>query len=202
MTAAFAATLAPWRERVHLAVRYGVQEVGGLVQSRLRRPLHRLGAPGLTTLLQSPRGMVEAVPGQDWIRTRLSDFPPPLPRPMAFLVRQAPPPPVPMGLDYPGPAGTMARMPGLEGAGGAGLLLARTHGADRGHGSRPGGSAGNPRRPHGRHGDPGGGRGQRAGGKGAATPFPVGGWAAAAGLGTGGRAAAAASGQLPSPACG
>ncbi len=108
---AFAATLAPWRERVHLAVRYGVQEVGGLVQSRLRRPLHRLGAPGLTTLLQSPRGMVEAVPGQDWIRTRLSDFPPPLPRPMAFLVRQAPPPPVPMGLDYPGPAGTMARIP-------------------------------------------------------------------------------------------
>jgi adenylate cyclase len=108
---AFAATLAPWRERVHLAVRYGVREQGGLEQSRLRLPVHRLGAPGLTTLLQSPSGVVEAVPGQDWIQARLADFPPPLPRPMAFLVRQAPPPAAPMGLNYPGPAGTMPQVP-------------------------------------------------------------------------------------------
>ncbi len=108
---AFAATLAPWRQRVHLAAVYGVQEEGGLVQSRLRLPIHPLGAPGLTTLLQSPRGVVEAVPGQDWIEARLGDFPPPLPRPMAFLVRPALPPPEPMGLDFPGPAGTMPRVP-------------------------------------------------------------------------------------------
>ena len=108
---AFAASLAPWRQRVHLAVHYGVRQEGGLVQSRLRRPTHQLGAPGLTTLLQSPRGVVEAVPGEDWIRSRLGDFPPPLPRPMAFLARSAPPPLAPMGLNYPGPAGTMPRVP-------------------------------------------------------------------------------------------
>ncbi|MEA5415297.1 CHASE2 domain-containing protein, partial [Synechococcus sp. BA-132 BA5] len=108
---AFAATLAPWRQRVHLAVHYGVREEGGLEQSRLRLPIHQLGAPGLTTLLQSPRGVVEAVPGQDWIRSRLAAFPPPLPRSMAFLARAAPPPLAPMGLNYPGPAGTMPRVP-------------------------------------------------------------------------------------------
>ncbi len=108
---AFAATLAPWRQRVHLAVHYDLRQEGGLEQSRLRLPIHPLGAPGLTTLLQSPRGVVEAVPGQDWIRSRLGAFPPPLPRPMAFLARPGPPPPAPMGLDYPGPAGTMPRVP-------------------------------------------------------------------------------------------
>ncbi len=108
---AFAATLAPWRQRVHLASHYDLRQEGGLEQSRLRLPIHPLGAPGLTTLLQSPRGVVEAVPGQDWIRSRLGAFPPPLPRPMAFLVRPAPPPVAPMGLDYPGPAGTMPRVP-------------------------------------------------------------------------------------------
>ena len=81
------------------------------MQSRLRRPIHQLGAPGLTTLLQSPRGVVEAVPGEDWIRSRLAAFPPPLPRSMAFLARAAPPPLAPMGLNYPGPAGTMPRVP-------------------------------------------------------------------------------------------
>ena len=108
---AFAATLAPWRQRVHLAAHYDLRQEGGLEQSRLRLPIYPLGAPGLTTLLQSPRGVVEAVPGQDWIRSRLGAFPPPLPRPMAFLARPAPPPMAPIGLDYPGPAGTMPRVP-------------------------------------------------------------------------------------------
>ncbi len=108
---AFAATLAPWRQRVHLAAVYGVREEGGLVQSRLRLPIHPMGAPGLTSLLQSPRGVVEAVPGQAWIGARLGDFPPPLPRPMAFLVRPAPPPVAPMELNYPGPAGSMPQVP-------------------------------------------------------------------------------------------
>ena len=108
---AFAATLAPWRDQVHLAVRFGVRERGGLEQSRLRLPIHRFGAPGLTTLLQSPWGTVEAVPGQHWIQAQLAEFPPPLPRPLAFLARPAPPPAAPMGLNYPGPAGTMAQVP-------------------------------------------------------------------------------------------
>ena len=108
---AFAATLAPWRDQVHLAVRFGVRERGGLEQSRLRLPIHRFGAPGLTTLLQSPWGTVEAVPGQHWIQAQLAEFPPSLPRPLAFLARPAPPPAAPMGLNYPGPAGTMAQVP-------------------------------------------------------------------------------------------
>ncbi|WP_255145803.1 CHASE2 domain-containing protein [Synechococcus sp. ATX 2A4] len=49
--AAFKATLAPWRERVHLAVRYGRNERQGVEQVVLARPLPALGAPGLTTLL-------------------------------------------------------------------------------------------------------------------------------------------------------
>jgi adenylate cyclase len=108
---AFATSLAPWRQQVHLAVHYAVRQEGGLEQSRLRLPIHPLGAPGLTTLLQSPRGVVEAVPGQDWIQSRLGAFPPPLPRPMAFLARPSAPPVAPMGLNYPGPAGTMLQVP-------------------------------------------------------------------------------------------
>lgn len=108
--AAFQATLAPWRERVHLAVRYGRSERQGVEQVVLATPVHGLGAPGLTTLLQSPQGMAEAVPGQDWLDQHLAGFPLPHPRPMAFLVDQRPLPQAPMGLNYIGPSGSLARV--------------------------------------------------------------------------------------------
>lgn len=108
--AAFQATLAPWRERVHLAVRYGRSERQGVEQVVLATPVHDLGATGLTTLLQSPQGMAEAVPGQDWLDHHLAGFPLPHPRPMAFLVDQRPLPRAPMGLNYIGPSGSLARV--------------------------------------------------------------------------------------------
>ncbi len=112
--AAFQAALAPWRERVHLAVRYGRSERQGVAQVVLAKPLHGLGAPGLTILLQSPQGMAEAVPGQAWLDQHLAGFPLPHPRPMAFLVNDRPLPRAPMGLNYIGPSGSLARVPAWQ----------------------------------------------------------------------------------------
>ncbi|MCX5932196.1 MAG: adenylate/guanylate cyclase domain-containing protein [Cyanobacteria bacterium] len=108
---AFLATLAPWRERVHLAARYGLRDRQGLEVVRLLLPFPSLGAPGLTTLLQSPQGVAEAVPGQDWLDTNLAGFPPPRPRPMAFLAAGKPVPAAEMGLNYLGPAGSLRQVP-------------------------------------------------------------------------------------------
>jgi adenylate cyclase len=99
---------------VHLAVRYGRSERQGVEQVVLARPLPALGAPGLTTLLQSPQGMAEAVPGQAWLDQHLAGFPLPHPRPMAFLVNERPLPQAPTGLNYIGPSGSLPRVPAWQ----------------------------------------------------------------------------------------
>ncbi len=108
---AFLATLAPWRERVHLAARYGLKDQQGMELVRLLLPLPSLGPPGLTTLLQTPQGVAEAVPGQDWLNSNLAGFPRPHPRPMAFLAAGTPVPTAAMGLNYLGPAGALRQVP-------------------------------------------------------------------------------------------
>ncbi|MCT0200097.1 adenylate/guanylate cyclase domain-containing protein [Synechococcus sp. CS-1325] len=107
----FLATLVPWRSRVHLAARYGLSEQQGVELVRLLLPLPSLATPGLTTLLQTPQGVAEAVPGQDWIERNLAGFPRPHPSPMAFVAARAPVPAAAMGLNYHGPAGTLRQVP-------------------------------------------------------------------------------------------
>jgi adenylate cyclase len=108
---AFAETLALWRRQVHLAATYAEGERGDLEQVQLRRPIVALAAPGLTTLLQSPQGVAEAVPGTRWLRENLAGFPLPHPVPLAFLVRPDALTDQPLGINFPGPAGTTLRLP-------------------------------------------------------------------------------------------
>jgi len=108
---AFAEALAPWRQQVHLAATYADGERSGLQQVQLRRPIVALAAPGLTTLLQSPQGVAEAVPGRRWLRENLAGFPLPHPLPLAFLVRPEALTEQPLGINVPGPAGTSPRLP-------------------------------------------------------------------------------------------
>lgn len=121
--AAFVQRLAPWRDRVVLAAavtRQGLPGAGeGSVQVQLSRPQAPLAAaavpvPALTTVLQSPQGMAEAIPGQDWIDDQLGAFSPPLPRPLAYAASSVPVPRQPVGIDFPGPSGTIPQVPAWQ----------------------------------------------------------------------------------------
>ena len=120
---AFVQRLAPWRDRVVLAAavtRQGLPGAGeGSVHVQLIRPQAPLAAaavpvPALTAVLQSPQGLVEAIPGQDWIDDQLGAFSPPLPRPLAYAASSAPVPRQPLGLDFPGPSGTIPLVPAWQ----------------------------------------------------------------------------------------
>ncbi|MCP9818871.1 adenylate/guanylate cyclase domain-containing protein [Synechococcus sp. Cruz-9H2] len=105
------ALLTPWRDRVHLATGYTLEQGQGLEQTKLRRPVLALGPSGLTALLHADDGVAEAVPGRLWWREQLAGFAPPNPLPMAFLVRPDALAEEPLGLNYRGPAGTLPVLP-------------------------------------------------------------------------------------------
>lgn len=111
---AFRETLAPWREQVHLAVTYAQADRGDVEQVQLRRPIVALAAPGLSTLIQSPQGVVEAVPGRRWLQDNLEGFPLPHPLPLAMLVRPDALAEQPLGINFPGPAGTSPQLPAWQ----------------------------------------------------------------------------------------
>lgn len=113
---AFVARLAPWRERLVLAASFARSEQAGVESRRLLGPSAatwpdgRLPRLGLTTLLQSPQGLSEAIPGRAWLRDNLAGFAPPWPRPLPFALTVSPLPEAPLTIDIPGPAGTIARV--------------------------------------------------------------------------------------------
>ena len=98
---AFAATLAPWRQRVVLAAAVlDGEEAGGLRTTTLLRPTAAIAAGGfarvgVTNLLQSPQGVTEAIPGRRWLDQALGDpeagVPPPLAVVASGLARAAEP---------------------------------------------------------------------------------------------------------------
>lgn len=113
---AFAARLAPWRDRLVLAASFARSDREGVESRRLLGPpsaawpAGRLPRLGLTTVLQSPQGLSEAIPGRAWLQQNLDGFAQPWPRPLPFALAAAPPPEAPLWIDYPGPAGTIARV--------------------------------------------------------------------------------------------
>jgi len=108
---AFERRLAPWRQRVVLAASLTGSDQGGLAQRQLQRPLYS-GFPrvGLTTLLQSPQGFTEAIPGRRWLEAALSDFPAPHPAPLALAALGRPAPERPLAINFAGPAGTVPQV--------------------------------------------------------------------------------------------
>lgn len=115
---AFVARLAPWRERLVLPVAYTRVEQDGIERSRLNRPLAtalwpqgRQPSLGLTTLLQGPLGLSEAIPGRAWSRENLAAFAPPHPPAIAFAAAGITPPEEPLAIDYPGPTGAIPLVP-------------------------------------------------------------------------------------------
>ena len=108
---AFERRLAPWRERVVLATSLTGSDQAGLAQQHLQRPLYS-GFPrvGLTTLLQSPQGFTEAIPGRRWLDDALSDFPPPHPQPLALAALGRPAPERPLAINFAGPAGALPQV--------------------------------------------------------------------------------------------
>lgn len=113
---AFAARLAPWRERLVLAVSFARSDQEGVESRRLLGPSAaawpggRLPQLGLSTLLQSPQGLSEAIPGRAWLQQNLEGFVGPWPRPLPFALAAAPLPEAPLWIEYPGPAGTIPRV--------------------------------------------------------------------------------------------
>ena len=113
--AAFERRLAPWRRQVVLAAAYGTSEQGGLVQAQLQKPVYG-GFPrlGLTALLQSPRGLAEAIPGRSWIDNTLADFPGIHPLPLAYEAVGRPLPSASVGIDFSGPAAALPQVPAWQ----------------------------------------------------------------------------------------
>lgn len=115
---AFAARLGRWRDRLVLPVSFSGSWQDGAEQRRLSHPPQvaawprgRLPTLGLTTVLQSGQGMSEAIPGGIWLRANLEGFTRPWPLPLPFAAASIAPPQAAMAIDFPGPAGTIARIP-------------------------------------------------------------------------------------------
>ena len=104
--AAFVRRLAPWRDRLVLAASYAVTAQDGLERVQLARPLPHPGWPGglprqgLTTILQSPQGVSEAIPGRQWLAANLAGFAGPPLLPLAFAARDTSPPLPALGIDF------------------------------------------------------------------------------------------------------
>jgi adenylate cyclase len=113
--AAFERRLAPWRRQVVLAAAYGTSEQGGLEQAQLQRPVYGgFSRLGLTALLQSPRGLAEAIPGRAWIDNTLADFPGIHPLPLAYEAVGRPLPTESVGIDFSGPAAALPQVPAWQ----------------------------------------------------------------------------------------
>lgn len=113
---AFRSLLLPWRDRVVLAAGYGLEAdpALGVELVRLRLPIHALGAVGLDALLEAPTGALEAIPGRRWQMEALAGLPQPHPPALAFAAARRRPPLEPLGLDFPGPAGTVPVVPAWQ----------------------------------------------------------------------------------------
>lgn len=117
---AFRQRLRPWRSQLVLAAGWTVERpspglaVGNLRRPGLVEPWRRAGGDvpreGLTTVLQSSQGLAQSVPGGAWLGRTLAAFPPPLPLPLAHAAARREPPQAPVGINYPGPAGSFQRL--------------------------------------------------------------------------------------------
>ncbi|MCX5953060.1 MAG: adenylate/guanylate cyclase domain-containing protein [Cyanobacteria bacterium] len=112
--AAFQQRLAPWRQRVVLAASYGTSEQGQLQQAHLQMPLYSFPRVGLTALLLSPQGLVQAIPGRRWFEENLADFAPPHPAPLADVAAGRPTAEAPVGIDFTGPARRLPQVPAWQ----------------------------------------------------------------------------------------
>ena len=116
--------LAPWRDRVVLAaslgihassVRDGLEQAAAQEQRQLFVPIYgTFSRIGLTTLLQSPQGGTEAIPGRRWLADALRDFPPPHPLPLALVALRRTAPERPLFINFPGPAGSLPQVPAWQ----------------------------------------------------------------------------------------
>ena len=106
---AFLQRLRPWRQRLVLTAGYGLARdpASGLELQQLRRPVYALGLVGLDALLEAPGGAIEAIPGGAWQQQALAGFPLPHPSALAFAAARRPPPRFNLGIDFPGPSGTV-----------------------------------------------------------------------------------------------
>jgi len=112
--AAFQRRLAPWRQQVVLAAAYLHDQRGELEQFELKRPLFPFPRQGLTALLQSPQGVVEAIPGRDWSERHLADFAAPPLLPLAFVAAGQPLPLQPLAIAFSGPAALLPQVPAWQ----------------------------------------------------------------------------------------
>jgi len=112
--AAFQRRLAPWRQRVVLAASYGTSEQAGLEQTQLQMPLFPFPRVGLTALLLSPQGLVQAIPGRHWLEENLADFAPPHPAPLADVAAGRSLSEAPVGIDFTGPAARLPQVPAWQ----------------------------------------------------------------------------------------
>jgi adenylate cyclase len=77
-------------------------------------PLFPFPRVGLTALLLSPQGLVQAIPGRHWLEENLADFAPPHPAPLADVAAGRPLSEAPVGIDFTGPAARLPQVPAWQ----------------------------------------------------------------------------------------
>lgn len=112
---AFVRRLTPWKKRLVLAASLGSMDQGQMAYRELHRPFYAgFGHEGLTTVMQSPQGIVMAIPGRRWLEEALADFPLPHPQPLAFAALGRTVPLQPLAINYLGPAGSLPQVPAWQ----------------------------------------------------------------------------------------
>jgi adenylate cyclase len=77
-------------------------------------PLFPFPRVGLTALLLSPQGLVQAIPGRHWLEENLADFAPPHPAPLADVAAGRSLSEAPVGIDFTGPAARLPQVPAWQ----------------------------------------------------------------------------------------
>jgi len=109
--AAFFRRLKPWRQQVVLAASFERFEDHGVEQMRMLSPRWAWPRVGLSTIMQTDRGQVAAIPGERWTEMELSAFPASRSMALAYAAASIRPIRLPLGINFLGPAGEWPSVP-------------------------------------------------------------------------------------------
>ena len=106
--------LEPWKNKITFAADLERSIKDGVTQRKLVMPIWPWPNIGMTTLLLSKRGQVQAIPGERWTSAELKTLPTPHPDALAFVANQQPATEPPLDLPFAGGPGRWPAIPAWQ----------------------------------------------------------------------------------------